>query len=257
MPATWVTDGNLCRKNVLFNRWLLPSLVLDLFGTHYEMKIFCRNVHKATKPKEFQTDWYTICGSDIWYPDLQSAFGFWVRAHACLHACMHAFSQEGFEAVMISSCDRGLTACTHTHTRLHTGTLAHMCAQTAANTSYVLEGRLGPGGVVLKGLWGLWVNIQTSTQTHPTAISHHVVEERERERSECKTARKVNTGETDSVDKANLCSLFFAIWSLLYSEWNYRTSVELQMCRSVENWMKNIKIEKKIKPLNNIPEKNL
>lgn len=131
MPATWVTDGNLCRKNVLFNRWLLPSLVLDLFGTHYEMKIFCRNVHKATKPKEFQTDWYTICGSDIWSPDLQSAFRFWVRAHACLHACMHAFSQEGFEAVMISSCDRGLTACTHTHTFTHRYACTHVCTNSS------------------------------------------------------------------------------------------------------------------------------
>jgi len=37
---------------------------------------------------------------------------------------------------------------------------------------------LSQGGVVLRGLWGLWVNIQTSTQTHPAARSHHVVEER-------------------------------------------------------------------------------
>lgn len=56
---------------------------------------------------------------------------------------------------------------------------AHMCAHTHWQTHVcVLGGGLRHGGVVLKGLWGLWVNIQTSAQTHPAARSHHVVEER-------------------------------------------------------------------------------
>lgn len=50
-----------------------------------------------------------------------------------------------------------------------------MCAYTPAN---VLEGGFSHGGVVLRGLWGLCINIQTSTQTHPAARSHHVVEKR-------------------------------------------------------------------------------
>lgn len=53
-----------------------------------------------------------------------------------------------------------------------------MCARTPANTRMCSEGGLSHGGVVLRGLGGLCINIQTSTQTHPAARSHHVAEER-------------------------------------------------------------------------------
>lgn len=56
-----------------------------------------------------------------------------------------------------------------------------MCEQqTRVCVCVCVLGRRGSAMVafVLRGLWGRCVNTQTSTQTHPAARSHHVVEER-------------------------------------------------------------------------------
>lgn len=74
-----------------------------------------------------------------------------------------------------------------------------MCTYTSKHM-YVLECRLSHGGVVLRGLWGLCINTQTSAQTHPAARSHHVV----KERGQSVTAKKVSTAKTKSTDKVKL-----------------------------------------------------
>lgn len=65
---------------------------------------------------------------------------------------------------VISCCNRRLIMVTHTHKQ--------------TNLLYALEDGFSHGGALLRGLRGICVNIQTFTQTHPAARSHHVVEER-------------------------------------------------------------------------------
>lgn len=107
VPAKRAGGDNLCMKMLCFTDDV--SLEFDRFVWDAQMKIFCgdfRAFHQATKTRERQTAWYTICG--LWHLISRSARRTRAFVHACAHT--HALAQRRVGQRLISVCDRGLTS---------------------------------------------------------------------------------------------------------------------------------------------------
>jgi len=108
----------------------------------------------------------------------------------CMHACIHS---KGCEQALISLCDRGLTMVTQVclHTCVHIHQQTHVCAGRRAQ----------PWRRCIEGTQG---SLSKYTNLYPNTPGCQISSCGWRERSECETAKKVNTAKTKSTDKVNL-----------------------------------------------------